>query len=191
VLLSFYAGGLASVASDKYAALSAMIRQPTFELRSWRRHPCDTLFALAPFRVIKDEVAKRLPQTQGHFTPLNKHLHLVLREPLKRHSLSDQKYDDIFIRFEYLLALVAASSDYQSSGKVAIPEGSYYWEKYILSNLSENSLLVHVQTNREIEQMGEKWSPFQSGMFNLSFDKLLEFKKQFDDKMYQTAYRRF
>jgi hypothetical protein len=190
-LLSFYAGGLASVASGQYAGLSAMIRQPTFELRSWGSHRCDTLFALAPFRIIKDEMAKKLPDVAGTFTPLNKHLHRALHQLLKKQLFNDRKYEETFIRFEYLLALTAASIVYHDSGQILIPEGSYYWEKYLLSQITNGSLLVHQQTNRELELAGDRWPPFLAGMLPLPFASLLELKKQFDKKMYETAYQRF
>lgn len=180
-LLHFYAGGIATVAGEKYETLSSLINQT--KIRTYRGKTENPAHSLVPYKVIKEDDAKRLPNFGRYHTPLNQFLFAMLREPLQTVIVNDQSYKEAFYRFEYLFALASSIEAQKIYGDYYVPVGSYTWETYLMDIRSTGTQFVTKQTDYEIEQLGEKWQPFQAGMFGNSWGKFLEIKKKADDKL--------
>jgi hypothetical protein len=68
-------------------------------------------------------------------------------------------------------------------GDYYVPVGSYVWESYLMDIRSLGTQFVTKQTDSEIKQLGEKWLPFQSGMFGTSWENFLDIKKKADEHL--------
>ena len=105
--------------------------------------------------------------------------------------VNDQAYKEAFYRFEYLFALASAIEAKNFWGDYYVPVGSYVWESYLIDVRSSGTQFVTKQTDSEIEQLGEKWRPFQAGMFGDSWEKFLEIKKKTDESLVKVVQRFF
>jgi hypothetical protein len=180
-LLHFYAGGIATVAGEKYDSLSSLINQT--KIRTNRGKTKNSAYSLVPYRIINRDDAKRLPNFGNYHTPLNQYLFAKLRESLQTVIVNDYSYKEAFYLFEYLFALASASE----LGKIGlgynVPVGSYVWETYLMDIDSIGEKFVTKQTDIEIAQLGEKWKPFQAGIFGDSWKDFLELKKNADESL--------
>lgn len=190
-LLHFYASGIASVASEKYENLTSLIHQT--KIRDYRGKAESPAKSLVPYSVIKEDEAKRLPNIGRYHTPLNQHIFIVLREPLRTVIVNDQAYKEAFYRFEYLFALASAieAQKFWGDDNYYVPVGSYVWESYLQNMHSTGAKFVTTQTDFEIEQLGEKWQPFQSGMFGSSLKTFIEIKKKADEHLIKVVQQYF
>lgn len=186
-LLHFYAGGIATVAGEKYETLSSLINQT--KIRTHRGKTENPAHSLVPYRVIAEDAAKRLPNFGRFHTPLNQYLFANLREPLQTVIVNTQAYEEAFYRFEYLFALASAIESQKIWGDYYVPVGSYAWESYLRDIGSTGNQFVTKQTDYEIEQFGEKWQPFQAGMFGTSWENFLEIKKSADENLVKVVER--
>ena len=189
-LLHFYVGGIATVAGEKYETLSSLINQT--KIRTDRGKTQSPAYSLVPYRVIKEEDSKRLPNFRHYHTPLNQYLFTMLRESLRTVIANDQAYNEAFYRFEYLFALTAAAADSKKLwGGYYVPVGSYVWESYLMEIHSSGTQFVTKQTDKEIEELGEKWQPFQAGLFGDSWVDFLNLKKNADNSIIKVVQRFF
>lgn len=120
--LLFYSIGIGAVARQNYKLLNHLsrntaVRQDGEDRPLNRVHPWYVLDLVS--------VARRLPGYENKLTPVNDRIRDVLREPLREYLPSDTGYDDIFDRFEYLVALV--QFDIGMGQNTTLPEGSPIW----------------------------------------------------------------
>lgn len=188
-LLHFYVGGIATVAGERYETLSSLINQT--KIRTHRGKTENPGHSLVPYRVIKEDDAKRLPNFGRYHTPLNQYLFTMLREPLQTAIANDQAYKEAFYRFEYLFALASSIEAQKIWGDYDVPVGSYTWESYLMDINLTGTQFVTKQTDYEIEQLGEKWQPFQAGVFGKSWENFIELKKQSDESLIKVVRRFF
>ncbi len=188
-LLHFYVGGIAAVAGEKYETLSSLVNQT--KIRTELRETKNPAYSLVPYLVIEEDAAKRLPNFGRYHTPLNQYLFTVLRESLRIVIANDQAYKEAFYHFEYLFALTAAINSKKIWGDYYVPVGSYTWESYLMEIRSSGTQFVTKQTDEEIEQLGEKWRPFQAGIFGDSWEDFLELKKNADENIVKVVRKFF
>lgn len=188
-LLHFYAGGITAVAGEKLENFSSLVNQT--KIRTHRGKTENPAHSLVPYRVINENDAKRLPNFGRYYTPLNQYLFAMLREPLQTVIVNEQAYEEAFYRFEYLFALASSIEAQKIYGDYYVPVGSYTWESYIMDLYSTGTKFVTKQTNQEIEQLGEKWLPFQSGIFGTSWTTFLEIKKKADERLEKLVEQKF
>ncbi|CAN5310664.1 hypothetical protein BH20ACI1_BH20ACI1_19030 [soil metagenome] len=186
-LLHFYAGGITAVAGEKFENLSSLINQT--KIRTHRGKTENPAHSLVPYKVIKEDDAKSLPNFGRYHTPLNQYLFAVLRELLQTVIVNEQAYKEAFYRFEYLFALATSIEAKKIYGEYLVPVGSYAWETYFNDIQSTGIKFVTKQTDYEIEQLGKKWQPFQAGIFGNSWEDFFEMKNSADDNLVKTVVR--
>lgn len=171
-LLCFYAAGITAVAGEKYETLASLIHKT--KLRASRGHsnsPQTPAYLLIPARVIDRDEAKKIPQIGRFYTPINQYLYRILREPLREVILNDEAYDDAFLRFEYLFALVAMDIYHEKVSSFVVPEGSYGWKNWITRDSAFDRSYIWNLTTQELETEGDNWQPLLSGVFKMTLDR--------------------
>ncbi|HEX5701880.1 MAG TPA: serine/threonine-protein kinase [Pyrinomonadaceae bacterium] len=172
-LLLTYAAGLAAVSGKRLQTAVSLLRTK-IRTRTYGKGQL-AAYVLNPYRIFDKQIVQSI---ENHHTPINKHLFTVLREPLKRVIRVDAEYDETFLLFEYLLALVSAQAHEQVWENAVAPDGSYLWE----SNLRQRPYVFEI-TDNELQRQGESWPWFKAGIFAGSFAEFLEFKKKVDESI--------
>jgi hypothetical protein len=89
---------------------------------------------------------------------------------------SEEEYDGLFDRFEYLFAMVFANRCPDIANFPWVPLGRFML-KY--SPISSGEQIGSIITS-EIEKEGENWAPLQAGLFDGSLEKCLGAKQSVD-----------
>ncbi len=180
-MLLFYAGGIAAIAGERYKTLAAMFHKT--KVRRWRMQQSASE-ALPPATVVDRYDRKELSEYQFSAMPLEFHLRNYLRTSLAVVIHTEDEYLDCFTRFEYFFALDGLA---KSNGIIL---GSYMWESEIRRKYqrtySYNTPVIG-ETNAELEQDGAEWLPYKNGIFSMNWEKFLDFKKEADKKLSETA----
>lgn len=180
-LLLLYGGGIASVASEKYDILNAvLVKSKVWNFNMNREEPL--ALAVHPVKVIDTSISGYLPDMENKYTPLNDHLFDVLRDPLKDILPQESEYERCFDRFEYLLALVHADLYEKGTGRGRFwgPMGRFLWKDQYERESSELSAL-----KQEAEGKGEDWQPLKAGLFSSSNERFMMVANGFDQILRQ------
>ncbi len=172
-LLLMYAGGMASIAAEKYKTTLAFLYLDGIVYRS----VADKLTAFVnPIKVLY----KYKPYIEGKetsTTPVSDLLFELLLEPLKsfaphKHSIAnidnlyepyESEYHFVFDRFEFLLGITIITE----ASEPWAPIGQYIWK----SGYQLEEFRVFNAVDREIRKMGKNWPPLRNGLFNGSLEK--------------------
>ena len=177
-LLLLYAGGIAALAGDRYRTLAALLTGPKFR-DPYRSDEKPATCEIYPLQVFND-IGKRLPDMERHYTPVSDWLFTVLREPLRVHIADDLEYQRLFDRFEYMLAIVHADvkSREEQHNSFWGPVGAFAWR-----NRHDIQRGIAGTIQQEIDAQQESWPPLLAGLFNNSLEQLLTAKKGFDERL--------
>ena len=156
-----YAGGMGSIAAEKYTALATLLITPTVAYVQGERTPAALL--LFPVAVMEKDHAQLLPGLQQRHTPLSDHLCDLLREPLREYLPDDQVYEQAFDRFEYMLSLVHADLDRERDW---VPVGRFAWR-----HRGNDARGIRQLINSEVAEAGTDWPPFKVGLFDGNPDR--------------------
>jgi SIR2-like domain len=176
-LLLLYAGGMAALAAGRHHTLAALLTEP--KVRDPYRSdetplPCE----IYPLQVFQNDLGKRLPEMERHFTPVSDWLFTVLREPLRTYAPEDLEYQRLFDRFEYMLALVHADVKDRADQHHRFwgPIGAFAWRYRHQMNRGVIGVI-----QQEIEAQQQSWPPLQAGLFTGSLERLRAVKTGFDE----------
>jgi hypothetical protein len=123
-LLLVYASGLAGLAGRSFKNLSAVLLKPrSSEVGGKDVQPI--IAVVSSWKTMRSDVQKTLPRpnAQREHTPLSNYLQDILRAPLADYLVSDDEFEWVFDRFEYLISLVFVDQ----IGKEWQPWGAYSW----------------------------------------------------------------
>ena len=174
-LLLLYGAGLASVASNDFATLAAVLTKP--KVRDNTNKDGAICSAVFPMAVMEKDVGRLLPGLDRRHTPASDHLYTKLRGPLREFLLRDEDYQDAFDRFEYLLGLVYADLNRrEASPGWWGPFGCFAWRD------SHVHPQVHTaqKIGAEIEAEGANWPLLKAGLFGGSLEQAKTAKAKFD-----------
>lgn len=174
-LLFMYGLGIASVASENFHNLAAILTNPTARNDNGEtRQLCEVVY---PYAVIKNEVAHMMPGTSKSWTPISNHLHNTLRGVFRDYLHRDQDYDNAFDRFEYFLGLVNADlTRWDRSPGWYGPPGRNVWKDARLMPVKRLRGLI----DREMELSWENWPLVKAGLFGGSIDRAKTAKTNYD-----------
>jgi hypothetical protein len=161
-LLCVYAMGVAAVGGDNYAFLKTLfsdtfIRFPERKAR--------LLMKLNPGAVVQADTGQTMPKYIRRYTPMNDFLRDRLRESFKEYLPLDSDYDDVWDRFEYLMALASVDDCLEQDKSPWAPVGRFGWRNRLdgphISTLVAN----------EAQAARESWPPIAVGFFGGSSDR--------------------
>lgn len=166
-LLCVYAGGIAATHSSNWPFLRATTTDAIFADRN-ERVPIAT--ALNQWEVFQAQCAQWLPGQERNLTPVSNRLFDILRDPLRDTIPVDERYEETFDRFEYLLGLII--QDQQNLGvrhHWQAPVGCFAWRHQY--GFAESGNAVGEKIRAEAEAAGTAWPPLQSGIFGGVVDR--------------------
>jgi hypothetical protein len=167
-LLLFYAGGVAAIASEKYTALEALLIKPRLLDPNGDFRLIEGLSAGA---VIADERLSQILAGGGApHAPLSAYICAFLRERFREIVPSDPVYDEIFDRFEYLLALVCIDEGPIVATLDRVPLGRFAWKELSVLQGAGN---IEGKMSVEVSQQGKEWPAFRAGLFGGSTQRFL------------------
>lgn len=155
--------GLAAVAREQLATVRAVLYRPLF-----REFNETKPIVLNEFWGNMHDPIKQIPAYANTYTPRSEHLVEVLREPLRRYIPDDDKYADVFDRFEYLVAMTFLDLDDKDNkgyGKPWAPPGRFCWKA---RRSSDN---VVAEAERQLKDEGANWAPLRAGFFGGQKDR--------------------
>jgi len=155
--LALYGAGLGAVLAGKLDLLAQLLGLEITEYGERRR----LLERIAPTNVVEGQLLQPADRPR-YLTPVNDRLHEVLRHPLRELIPSDDRYTEIFDRFEYILTL--AFADGRDAGWA--PVGSYGWR----SRRREHGT-PYAWIAAEGEAAGEGWALLQGPLFGQSRER--------------------
>lgn len=181
-LLLLYAGGVASVAGERYKTLAALLNKT--KVRRWGGLE-KVSFALAPATVVDRYDREHLAEFAHNPMPLELHLQNRLRKALGGIIHGEDQFLDCFTRFEYLFTLDGLAND---NGVIL---GSYMWVSEIRRKYRQSyfrgTIPIIGETNAEIERDGAEWLPFKSGLYSGNWEQFIDFKNKADKKILEQA----
>lgn len=126
-LLLLYAGGIAAIASQDYPLLAEILLNAKIRDNS---QVFNAALYLQQYGVMDGRIAKILRSEKKEYTSLSNHLFSLLREKFKGLIPLEEVYEEIFDRFEYLLAIVIAESyhTHREGGDYWAPIGRFGWK---------------------------------------------------------------
>jgi len=166
-MLLTYAAGLAAVAAKNYKVLHAL-----FSVRVSDGYRTEDLVrAVGRAAGELNDGFKQLPEYSRRHTPRSDYLHGLLQPILDSVVFVGSEYDEVFDRFELLLALdYAYRSSQDQSGRAWGPPGRFAWKH----DESPLSLVV-----AEAEAAGDDWEPLKAGFFGGSMETFRNVSAQF------------
>jgi len=162
-LLLVYAAGICALVKENYNHLAAILLKPEYrDLRE--RIPVINIL----------NVPSVLERSHGYAprpnvgTPANNHIFDVLREPLRSYLPEDEKYEEFFDVFEYLLGLVYVDSE-KDADTIWGPIGRFGWRYRNRRGYWESTPIQ--QFIQEGLKQGESWRLLKAGFFDGSVDR--------------------
>ena len=173
-LLVLYAAGIASVASERYDLLKALVTDVRVEDREFRRVD-PLLFVVHPSMLNEfDEILLPGYRRAGIAIPRRLARTPALWTGVREELVSDEEFNDAVDRFEYLLGLemFALRSDPYPSGWAFV--GAYAYRSML------GGTMMAGQMEEEIDAVREDWPPLKAGFFHGDLERLRSVKAKFD-----------
>ena len=183
-LQALYAGGIAAVAANRYDTLAALLTQGRV-----RQHGRDVplLLAVNSYEVLSIEDAKLIPGKENRYLPFNDHLseNGALWEPLRELLPMQERFEECFDRFEYLLGLVHVDLRLQQNGHAWAPVGCFAWRRR-----DQPSDPLNVVGDEIVTRVAG--SPLlQGGLFGGSLERVEAAKTAYDELIREVRAKRF
>lgn len=168
-LLLVYAGGIASIASNRFYNLFAILEGPVLQGRFSDKRIYQKVQMI---EVFKNDLAKQLPGLEKQYTPGSDHLWKSLRKPLHEYLPGNMEYDEAFDRFELFFALTyvnrALDDPMAPEDMMWGPVGCFGWR--CRDRYGQNSLLKTIKD--EVNKQGQGWEPLRAGFFDGSLERV-------------------
>jgi hypothetical protein len=173
-----YASGVAALSHNRYDNLHSLFCHSQLRDREQPRsfvleYPWEEWF----------EWFRTLPGRERQFVPQCEWLFESLREPLRVIVRADQDYDELFDRFEYLLALTHVDlkrpeADASIDGGWWGPLGRFA-RKYRFADPNDNTIMTRLK--QEITNAGNDAPLLQAGFFGGSADRFQNVLRHFEN----------
>ena len=124
-LILLYAGGIASVAAERWENQLALVSAEVTDNSGDIAPAAEVLF---PTSVIGREAGQLLPGLERHKTPVSDRLFSALRDPLRGSLVDEKEYEDAFDRYEYAQAILTYDILQERGASRLAPMGRFSWK---------------------------------------------------------------
>jgi hypothetical protein len=174
LLLIMYSLGIGAIAGNNLNSLYGFFQTTIGEPSNPALRIPLVLAVPSEFSSARDSI-KFLPGRERQFTPLSEYLFNFFQTKLHNVIFMGNEYEDIFDRFELLLALQHAHQKEKiSPGRVWGPIGRFGW-KYRRGVGSG----PYQHLRDEASRAKESWPPLKAGFFDASYDRFEEIASQY------------
>lgn len=171
--LAFYSSGLGALArgnaGDEVAADLILLPQLLFGLNGEVYSPAT---GLNVYEAVDDRVARQaIPGSERRYTAMSDHLYDAVRPFVRTIIPENAVYEDLFDRFEYLVALAYADSRMRQNLGFWAPVGriAWRWERIFPPQKSQADKIAD-----EIQREGLTWLYLRRGLFDGSLERIAE-----------------
>jgi hypothetical protein len=174
-VLLLYAGGIGAIAAQNYENLAAIFTArvgSSYTNGKSEEAVLEIGHALAELEDVK--LFKLLPDHTRHYVPRSEYLFKLLQPRLDDLLFLGRGYEDMFDRFEVMLALVHADLMFQSANHISGPLGRFAW-KHRSGEFSVYSSVV-----KEAQAQKQVWPPLRAGLFGGSFERFSEIAAEYE-----------
>jgi hypothetical protein len=178
VLLLLYTAGIAAVAENNFGILSTLLRTKVQSPRNTYEN-IEVALPIGVAAAYLDVVFKRLPGHELHYVPRSEYLFKLLQPDLDDLLFLGRDYEQMFDRFEVMLALVCTEMNYQQEYSVWGPLGRFAW-KY---RSRRGSGGVYSEIVKEANTLKDEWLPLKAGLFSGSIDSFLRVSSKYKELM--------
>jgi SIR2-like protein len=168
-LLLLYAGGLASIASDRYDRFTALAANVTAKDYG-KEQPL--IMVVNAWTVVDEGGRDVWPDMKTHVTPVSTHLQQILRPHFSDLIGGEDQYSLAFDKFEYFAALVYADINKGQGNAIRGPVGRFGWRR--------TREVLFDQVQQEAAAAADSWPPLTAGLFGGSSERFLAIKWEFD-----------
>jgi hypothetical protein len=176
VFLILYSAGISSVAANNYGTLATLLRTKVQSPRNVYEN-IEVTLPIGDAAADLHDVFKRLPGHERYYVPRSEYLFKLLQPSLDDLLFLGRDYEQMFDRFEVILALVHAELEYQPEGRIWGPLGRFAW-KYRSSGRRGD---VYSEIVKEANTLKGEWPPIRAGLFSGSIDRFLEVSSKFTE----------
>jgi hypothetical protein len=183
--LAFYSAGLAALARGPAGedTFLDILLLPQFRNDS-RRDLVPAVYALNLSECVDFDLARMLPGKERAISPFSDYLFSIMRPRFADLVPDDERFADLFDRFEYFVAL--AYGDFRIRRKSAFfwaPVGRLAWrQEYTVGNQLRD------RVTEEAKKEGTNWLFFRRGLFERSAEKFQDVKAQVDELLSQRGF---
>ncbi len=175
-LLLAYAAGISALVKKNYNHLAAILLKPEYRDLGKKIPAIKILNAYRVFRDSNKLVPR--PNAERELTPANNHIFDVLREPLRSYLPGDEKYEEFFDVFEYLLGLLYVNNEKDADiERIRAPVGCFGWRYCEEEQWVSSPIQQFIQEGRK---QGENWGLFKAGFFDSSVNRFSLSCKKYD-----------
>lgn len=178
IMLLIYEAGIAAVSARKFGNLYAILTAPSAGRHS-SSESTELLLSLGEAISELHDAFKRLPGHERNFVPRSEYLFKLLQPDVDDLFFVGREYEQVFDRFEVLLALAYADLSRQKQGRVWGPIGRFGW-KYSGRSHRDNPLKDVIG---EARHMSSAWPPLEAGFFGGNADRFLDLAAALEEGM--------
>lgn len=178
LLLLSYSGGIAAVAAGKYENLRAILET---KVRSHRSPSEIKPLVSAYLDLLTDshDAFKTIPGHERNYVPRSEYLFKLLQPALDDILFLGRDYEQVFDRFEVLLALTCADKVKTEMGQAWGPFGRFAYK--FRSRFATSH--PYGQMVREAADMKGDWPPLQAGLFGGSVERFSELAAEYGESI--------
>jgi hypothetical protein len=127
---------------------------------------------------------KQLPGRERQYVPRSEYLLKLLQPELDDDLFLGKEYENVFDRFEVLLALAVATIRSSKESHIWGPVGRFGW-KFSRPGAMSNPL---AEVITEAQEMKSDWPPFKAGLFGSNFDAFITVAHKYAENMAQLGW---
>lgn len=166
--LLLYAGGIGSLAAERYDNLAAVLFAKIRSLlQSGLEQPAVDVVSAATVELTRADAFKFIPGHERHYVPESEYLFGSLQPVVDDVLFVGQRFEPLFDRYEVFHALVMADLTEKAGRRAWGPLGRFGW-KYNSLRVEENPF---VNVVNEAEEKKQEWAPLRAGLFDGSYER--------------------
>jgi hypothetical protein len=178
-LSAFYAAGIGAMAGGREDVMVRLFLTPRIRTHSGSKPAGQILY---PWQVLNPEAMHQLTGYERRKNPGSDYLLARLEAPFRNLLPDSKRLEELFDRFEYLLALAYLGREQEGTRSAWAPIGRFGWRREAWGY----TLLTDIE--REAKAAGPEWLLLRAGLFGGSLDQFLERKAEFDRQAQAVAW---
>jgi uncharacterized caspase-like protein len=177
VLCAIYAGGISAMAANRFDTLKACFLTEIKDVHSGTGQP---VIVPAVLTIASSyDSFKALPDMERRYTPRSDHMLSAMQPLLEDELFLGKRYEDVFDKFEIMLALVFADIRGGVTHRTWGPPGRFAWKENSF-NASHGPFTRFVD---DAKRQGAAWPALKQGFFQGSSARFIEVADGYKDLM--------
>jgi hypothetical protein len=180
IFMLMYAAGMSALSARNYQALAIALQTTVREAFEGRSRPL--VQAVVRHLTSIHDFFKKLPGLDRRYTPRSDHLLKTLQPTLEDLLFLGRAYEELFDKFEVLLALTHADIQHPTDGSGWGPPGRFAWLHHGRERGPYSTVI------EEAKKAGDAWGPLRDGLFQGKIKRFLEVSEGYGQKVDQSGW---